>query len=414
MKVKTKEDHEIALFRYQLIVPLLNKTYPDSSALQYCKRITQKPLPYINDTFKQFSHQSIKYWCDLYRKHGFDGLYPKTRSDAGQTRRLDEHIKELIRAMRQANPRLTATNIYLQLIHDGHIRKCDMSLSTVTRFISRLPKQHLPKEDMRAFEMQCPNDLWQLDTTYASYLTLDHKKQRTYLIMAVDDCSRLIVGFGFFLEDNAINVQTVLKQAISKYGIPKRIYTDHGGSYKNSQLALICAHLQIEIARAQVYHGNQKGKVERAFRSVKEQWMYQQDFSAFRSLEELNQAFSSYVKTKNTTIHRSLNGSTPLNSFMEKSNQITLRRIDPESLTRAFYHTATRTVANDACVRLNNRIYETAQEYIATRVTLKYTPNLEHVFLVTDGSYKEIFEVNKVDNSKIKRNEPLYRGYGND
>lgn len=32
-------DTKIALFRYELIVPVLNRTYPDRSALQYYKRI---------------------------------------------------------------------------------------------------------------------------------------------------------------------------------------------------------------------------------------------------------------------------------------------------------------------------------------------------------------------------------------
>ena len=79
-------------------------------------------------------------------------------------------------------------------------------------------------EDMRAFEMENANDMWQLDTTYCSYITGENnRKLRTYLIMIVDDRSRMIVGYGFFLEDNAINVQTVLKRAIGKFGIPKRI-----------------------------------------------------------------------------------------------------------------------------------------------------------------------------------------------
>ena len=66
----------------------------------------------------------------------------------------------------------------------------------------------------------------------------------------------MIVGYGFFLEDNAVNVQTVLKRAIAKYGVPKRLYADNGKPYKNEQLPIICAQLQIQIIHAQVYHGN--------------------------------------------------------------------------------------------------------------------------------------------------------------
>lgn len=52
--------------------------------------------------------------------------------------------------------------------------------------------------------------------------------------MIIDDHSRMIVGYGFFLEDNAVNVQTVLKRAIAKYGVPKRLYADNGKPYKRT------------------------------------------------------------------------------------------------------------------------------------------------------------------------------------
>ena len=58
---------------------------------------------------------------------------------------------------------------------------------------------------MRAFEMENANDMWQLDTTYCSYITGENnRKLRTYLIMIVDDRSRMIVGF-----TEAMNLLTV-------------------------------------------------------------------------------------------------------------------------------------------------------------------------------------------------------------
>lgn len=173
--------------------------------------------------------------------------------------------------------------------------------------------------------------------------------------------------YGFFLEDNAVNVQTILKKAVAKYGVPKRIYTDNGKPYRNEQLPVICAQLQIEINRTQVYHGNQKGKIERAFKSAKEQWMYNTDFSQFSNTGDIDKAFGIYVNKKNSSAHSSLEGRTPLNVFMEDAQLI--RRVESDYLERVFYHTATRKVANDATVKLNTKVYETKQEYIGTRVT---------------------------------------------
>ena len=137
------------------------------------------------------------------------------------------------------------------------------------------------------------------DTTYCSYIIdVRGHKLRTYLIMIIDNHSKMIVGYRFFLEDNAVNVQTVLKRTIAKYGITKKIFTDNGTPYRNEQLPLICAQLQIQISRTKAYHDNQKGKIERAFKSVKEQWMYNTDFNQFKSINDIDEAFGIYVNEK--------------------------------------------------------------------------------------------------------------------
>lgn len=407
---RSKLDTDIALFRYEQIIPVLNNTYPDHSVLQYYKRIASTPFEYPDGTSREFSYQTLKSWQSTYKREGFEGLYPKKRSDCGHSCKLTSSVKKKIIDLKTKNPRMTATSIYLKLIEDGDIMKKDISLSTVTRFVSSKPElNQLPVEDMRAFEMAHANDLWQLDTTYCSYIRYNGKKKRTYLIMIIDDHSRMIVGYGFFLEDNAVNVQTVLKSAITKYGIPKRLYMDNGTPYKNEQLPIICAQLKIQINHAQAYHGNQKGKIERAFKSVKEQWMYNTDFSQFRSTDEINDAFAEYVNQKNNTPHSSLKDhQTPVNVFMD--DPVPIRRVEPAILEKAFYHTVTRKVANDATIHLKTRIYETGQQYIGSRVTLKYLPDLSKVFIYgcDDNSYMEIHEVNKVENSKTKRKKPLF------
>ncbi|MCD7893103.1 MAG: hypothetical protein LUG60_05300 [Erysipelotrichaceae bacterium] len=142
---------------------------------------------------------------------------------------------------------------------------------------------------------------------------------------------------------------------------------------------------------------------------MKEQWMYNTDFSQFKDTDDINDAFADYVNQKNNAPHSSLDDSqTPVNVFMSEPERI--RRVEPIVLEKAFYHTVTRKVANDATIRLNTRIYETGQQYIGSRITLKYLPDLSRVFIYgcDDNSYIEIHEVNKVENSKTKRRKPLF------
>lgn len=404
----SKFKQSVALFRYDLIIPVLNGTFPDTSALAYFKRITDKPFHYVDGSQRVIAYQTVRYWYDRYRKGGFDALIPKDRFDSGNQRKLSSEAKEKILQLKTSNVRLTATNIYHQLIEDGTIYQRDVSLSTVTRFIKlNRDKLNLRNiEDMRAFEMEHINDLWQIDTSYCSFLTLGKNKVRTYLVMIIDDASRMIVGFNFYLEDNGVNVQRTLRMAIQKFGLPSRIYTDHGKPYRNEQLSLICAQLQIELNRAQIYHGNQKGKIERAFRSVKEQWMFQTDFNQFSSCEDIEKSLAVYINKKNNSSHDSLNQLTPFQRFLSEESRI--RRIDAQQLEKIFYHTANRRVNNDATIKLNSEIYETFQQYIGQQVQIKYMPDLSHVYLYINDEYIEIKKVNKVENSRIKRNEPLF------
>ena len=89
-------------------------------------------------------------------------------------------------------------------------------------------------------------------------------------------------------------------------------------------------------------------------------------------------------------------------------DESSIRRVEPERLEKIFYHTATRKVANDATIRLNTKVFETKQEYIGSRITIKYKPDLSEVYIFDDDSYIKISEVKKVDNSKIKRKRPLF------
>ena len=91
-------------------------------------------------------------------------------------------------------------------------------------------------------------------------IKIDGKKVHTYLIQIIDDASRLIVGAKFFLNDNAINFQSVLKQAIKTYGIPKKLFVDNGTPYKNLQFQIICANIGTVLIHAQAYSPESKRK----------------------------------------------------------------------------------------------------------------------------------------------------------
>ena len=406
--MKTDLEQEMALFRYNLIAPLINGTYTETSVNAYCINVAQKNYVLPDGSTRKFSHETIKWWFRKYRDMGFNGLYSKTRSDNGKLRSLSCEIQNIIIEKKKENFRKTATSIYKELIDEGFISENEVSLSAIIRFVGKIKNKLniCSGEDMRAFEMKYANDLWQIDTSHGPFITIDGKKYKTYLIAIIDDASRLIVGYGFYLADNAVNVQLTLKDAILRYGIPKRLYADNGAPYKNVQLSLICANLGISLQHAKAYHGNQKGKIERTFRTIKEGWMYNINYDDFHSPEMLEKSLASFINCKNNTIH-SITKKTPMDRFLEDADRII--RKDERIVNQAFMHTIERKVGNDALVRIEGESYETSQNYIGKRVVIRYVPDMRHIYLQNDdGTLKEIFKVNRVENSQIKRQEPLF------
>ncbi|MFR2338011.1 MAG: hypothetical protein ACLS7X_01465 [Mediterraneibacter gnavus] len=75
---------------------------------------------------------------------------------------------------------------------------------------------------MRRYERPHINEVWCGDSSVGPRLTdSDGKKHRIYIIALIDDASRFITGIDVFYHDNFINLMSVMKSAIAKYGRPK-------------------------------------------------------------------------------------------------------------------------------------------------------------------------------------------------
>ena len=162
-------------------------------------------------------------------------------------------------------PHITGKAIYNKLLEDGTILAKDFSIATVYRYLNNHNLKYIPTAERKQFEMEHAGDCWQADTSHGPVIKIDGKKVHTYLVQIIDDASRLIVGCEFFLNDNAINFQAVLKQAIKTYGISKKIFVDNGTPYKNLQFQTICASLGTILIHAKAYSPESKRKNRKGF-----------------------------------------------------------------------------------------------------------------------------------------------------
>lgn len=399
---------QIALFRFSLIAPLVNDTYSESSKSEYCRNIAAKKHKLPSGIETTVASKTIIYWYHLYNRLGYDALKPKSRNDAGISRKIPTLFVDKVLDLKKQMPHITGKKIYEKLIEDGDIKASEVSLATIYRFLNNNKLHDSNALERKAFEMQFANDCWQGDTSHGPIITIDSKKVQTYLIQIIDDASRVIVGYDFFLRDNAINFQLVLKNAIKIYGIPKKIFVDNGTPYKNTQLFSICASLGIELIHAKAYSPESKAKIERSFRTVKDNFINCTNWNNFTSLDELKSAYSEYINTcYNSVLHSGIND-IPRNRYNKDIDKIRFIG-DSHTLDTSFLHMDEKTVTSCATIRLFKKDFEVPAKYIKQRILIKYNPlddSCAYIYDTNTSKIETIYPVDKIANSKIKR-KPL-------
>ena len=404
---------EEASIRLALIQPAYNDTYPDASKRAYYCRITEKPIKMPDGREIRYSPGTLACWESDYRRGGFDALIPKIRCDSGKSRRLDDDAIAAIYRIREKFPKINAKEIHLKLISDGIINQKDVSLSTVQRYV----KKHNLKgaacpglKDRKAFEEEFACGMYQGDSLYGPFIVENGIRRRTYLIMLLDDKSRMIVGGRFFYNDNAYNFQKVLKDAIATYGIPQKTYVDNGSPYKNEQISLICGRLGIVLIHTPVRDGASKGKVERNFRTLRNRFLNVLDTTEIISLEMLNSKLFEYIRKHNTTVHGAT-GQTPSDRYLGDIPHVRMPK-NPDWLNGCFMNRVKRRVKNDATVVIDNVMYDVPMQFIRCRVEIRYLPDdMEHAYILDDKVKYPIRKTNKVENAKTKRNNAYAISY---
>ena len=226
---RDEQFQKIALFRYSLIASAVADTFEAPSLAQHFRNIAAKKHLHPDGKHVSVTAPSLQRWFYRYKQLGLVGITPIRRSDTGKPRVLSETAVLKIHELRENFPYITGTAVYKKLIEAGAINAADTSLSSVHRFIRNngLKPSAAGRQIVKAFEMEFANDCWQADTSWAAVIKIDGKKTQTFLIAFIDDASRMVTHWQFYLNDNAINMQDSFRQAIAKFGIPKMAYVDY-------------------------------------------------------------------------------------------------------------------------------------------------------------------------------------------
>ena len=400
---------EIATFRFGIIsdfVVGVNLQYGEKEKLLKEKSSRAYKIPYSAST--RIAKSTIKKWILEYRKAGnkLEGLIPMPRKDLGLFRSLDESLQLAIKFIKEEKPDLTGVSLVNELRHRKYISAFEkINLTVLYRFLKKHNLER-PKKivDRRAFEASSANQLWQSDVMHGPMVNVDKKKKKkAYLIAIMDDNSRLIPHAQFYLSERLSDFKDCLKNALEKRGLPQKLYIDNGSCYKALNLEQITAGLGIGIVHTPPYTPQGRGKIERWFRYVRENFLT--TCPKELSLKSLNERFDDWVEKYHHKIHSSTK-ETPIERYRKNMKCV---RPAPKCLLNYFRFIEFRQVKKDRTFRLNGTIFESPLELIDERVELRFhqeTP--EEIEIFCNGiSFGNAILLNKEVNFKIGRNQKI-------
>ena len=342
------------------------------------RAVAARPFVDENGHAHQFTWRTIETWRMRYQKHGLTVLQAQPRRDRGCPRKVEpEAVQEAIdQARARLRPGFRLSQLYRVCIEQNLLRREQIAPNTFRRIVRRYqmlkPDAQTDSKERLAFAKRFANEMWQADTLVGPFVqATDGTPRQTRLIAFLDDASRVCCHGQFFFEENLVALKTALRAALYKRGVPQTLYVDNGSIYAGKDLALICARLGCLLCHTPVRDAAAKGKIERFFRGVREQFLCRQlDLS---SLRILNDQFVRYVEDDyHAAVHSTL-GMKPVDRFALDLSRIHFLAPGQAS-DELFYAETPRTVKADNTFSFAGRRCEAPRDVRNRAILVRHDP----------------------------------------
>jgi transposase InsO family protein len=366
-----------ALFRYGLIAPLVLETLPRGELTRRAQEVASRLYDIPNSTRRQVSVDTLLEWTLRYRRNGLTALMPKPREDRGRMRAIPDATAALIERLKRESPHRTGTALLNHLALAGD--QAEISPSTLYRFLRArgLTERQLVLDKATAhkkYEAEFANQIWQSDMLFGPWVErAGGGKMQVFLQAALDDASRLIPHAQFYPNQGLDSFLDCLRQAIAARGLPTRLYMDNAKIYRSPQLSRIAASIGILIVHTPPYQPEGRGKIERFFRSVREQFLSNLDPKALLSLDQLNERLWHWLDTVYHRREHSALQTTPLLRWQRDIAQV--RQLPPATdMRRLFFHRVDRLVRRDSTFLLRHRFFEAPPYLAGKKIEVRFDP----------------------------------------
>ena len=322
------------------------------------------------------SRPSLDRWIRAWRSGGFDALMPPARQ---VTLRTPAEVLELAAALKRENPARTAAQVARMLRASGG---WSPSERTLQRHFVRLELTTRPDGSpppvFGRFEAARPNELWTGDALHGPVIG----GRKTYLFAFIDDHSRLITGHRFGHAEDTVRLAAALRPALASRGVPERIYVDNGSAFVDAWLLRACAVLGIKLTHSTPGRPQGRGKIERLFLTVREQFLVEITGDPGRG----RAAARDQHRRAEPAVHRVGGNRLPPPRCTPRPGRPRSQRWadgwtgaapplpEPAQLHEAFLWSERRTVRKTATVSLHGNTYQVDPSLAGRKVELVFDP----------------------------------------
>jgi putative transposase len=356
---------EIALFRYALIRDAADPSLNHAERGRAVRALAAVSHPGPDGIAVRVSRNSLDRWIRTWRSGGFEALKPAPRAT---NPRSPETILDLACALRRENPARTGAQIARVITET---QGWSPAARTLQRHFAKvgLDRRHLTTAAVAfgRFEATNVNELWVGDGLVGPFID----RRRAVLVAFLDDHSRAFMGYRWSTSEDAVRAAAALRAGISARGVPRAVYLDNGSGFVSASLLRACATLGVRLIHSRPGKPEGRGKIERVFRTVRDQFLVEIDPVAVGDLTRLNHLFAAWVETVYHHSVHSETGATPLERLAAAPAPAVP---DPDLVREAFLWSETRTVTKTATVSLFSNTYEVDAALVGRKVELIFDP----------------------------------------
>ena len=409
--------HPVAIFRVMLLGPLISREKLSRGELKTLIDGIASHTYTIPDSKRiEVSPKAIERWYYAYLRGGVDALAPKTRCDKNKISAISEPVKEQLLVHKQNNLSRSINSLIHLLEKQGLVGKGVLARATVHRFLKThdLSKRTVADAntiERRSFEAEHAGDIWYGDVMHGPMIQTPEGRRKVYLVSLMDDASRLIAHSAFCHAEAALDIEGVLKQAILKRGLPKKLMVDNGAAYRSLSLQGICARLGIRLIYSRPYEPQSKAKLERYHRTFREQFLTELALKSIHNLDDLNARLWAWIEEYyHQNPHSGLSElMTPINRWRQDLLHIRpIGNLAP-TIDEIFYHRIKRFVRKDGTLTWDGDRFEVPYESVGDTVYLVVNPHNQTAHRIESKDGVVLGAVTKLDpiaNLNRKRQRP--------